>query len=124
MPTADVVVVGSGGDGEYGTFTSRSFDLSNLASEGVTGLEVYKTGGHDPSGGIGATINIKTLRPLMAVRRRRSASRQCTTPAWKPATKSRRKSPGCFSWANDGENFGVSLFGSYQKRDSASVGAS
>ncbi len=44
MPTADVVVVGSGGDGEYGTFTSRSFDFSNLASEGVTGLEVYKTG--------------------------------------------------------------------------------
>ena len=44
MPTADVVVVGSRWDGEYGTFTSRSFDFSNLASEGVTGLEVYKTG--------------------------------------------------------------------------------
>jgi outer membrane receptor for ferrienterochelin and colicin len=43
MPTADVSVVGSGGDGEYGTFTSRSFDFSNLASEGVTALEVYKT---------------------------------------------------------------------------------
>jgi TonB-dependent receptor len=63
MPTADVVVVGSGGDGEYGTFTSRSFDFSNLASEGVTGLEVYKTGrASQPSGGIGATINVKTLR--------------------------------------------------------------
>src|SRR5688572_12308463 len=36
MPTADVVVVGSGGDGEYGTFTSRAFDMSNLASEGVS----------------------------------------------------------------------------------------
>ena len=31
---------------------------------------------------------------------------------------------GLFSWANDGENFGVSLFGSYQKRESAAVGAS
>src|SRR5687767_2787572 len=32
MPTADVVVVGSGGDGDFGTFTSRAFDMSNLAS--------------------------------------------------------------------------------------------
>ena len=30
---------------------------------------------------------------------------------------------GLYSWANDAENFGVSLFGSYQQRDSASVGA-
>ena len=45
--------------------TSRSFDFSTLASEGVSGLEVYKTGNAAaPSGGIGATINIKTIRPL------------------------------------------------------------
>ncbi len=74
MPTADVVVVGSGGDGEYGSFTSRAFDMSNLASEGVSGIEVYKTGrAAVPSGGIGATINIKTLRPLDAPPRLRSA---------------------------------------------------
>jgi hypothetical protein len=30
---------------------------------------------------------------------------------------------GLYSWANDAENFGVSLFGSFQQRDSASVGA-
>jgi hypothetical protein len=30
---------------------------------------------------------------------------------------------GLFSWANDAETFGVSLFGSFQQRDSASVGA-
>src|SRR5262245_63787478 len=63
MPTADVVVVGSGGDGEYQTFTSRSFDMSNLASEGVAGLEVHKTGrASTPSGGIGATIRSEERR--------------------------------------------------------------
>src|SRR5215510_10504393 len=45
--------------------TSRSFDFANLASEGVSGLEVWKTGNAAaPSGGIGATINIKTIQPL------------------------------------------------------------
>src|SRR6186997_1315574 len=45
--------------------TSRSFDFATLASEGVSGLEVYKTGNASaPSGGMGATINIKTIRPL------------------------------------------------------------
>ena len=44
---------------------SRAFDFANLASEAVAALEVYKTGrASTPSGGIGATINIKTARPL------------------------------------------------------------
>jgi len=44
---------------------SRSFDFSNLASEAVSELEVYKTVHADmPTGGIGATLNIKTVRPL------------------------------------------------------------
>ncbi|PBN42389.1 TonB-dependent receptor [Sphingobium sp. D43FB] len=44
---------------------SRSFDFANLASEGVAGVEVYKSGRATlPTGGIGSTINIKTPRPL------------------------------------------------------------
>jgi len=44
---------------------SRSFDFADLASEGVAGVEVYKTGRADvPSGGIGSSINIKTPKPL------------------------------------------------------------
>ena len=44
---------------------SRSFDFADLASEGVAGVEVYKTGSADvPSGGIGSSINIKTPKPL------------------------------------------------------------
>ena len=46
-------------------YTSRSFDFGNLASEGVAAVEVYKTGQADvPTGGIGATLNIRTTRPL------------------------------------------------------------
>ena len=45
--------------------SSRSFDFANLASEGIAGLEVYKTGKAPvPSGGIGSVININTTRPL------------------------------------------------------------
>ena len=44
---------------------SRSFDFANLASEGISAVEVYKTGRASvPSGGIGSTINIRTPRPL------------------------------------------------------------
>lgn len=44
---------------------SRSFDFGDLASEGVAGVQVYKTGRADvPSGGVGSTINISTPKPL------------------------------------------------------------
>src|SRR5690625_5931406 len=52
---------------------SRSFDFSNLASEGVQAVEVYKTSRADiPSGGMGATINIVTPKPLEMGSRARS----------------------------------------------------
>jgi len=44
---------------------TRSYDLANLSSEGVSALEVYKTARADlPSGGLGATVNIITTKPL------------------------------------------------------------
>jgi len=47
--------------------TSRSFDFGDIASEGIAGVQVYKTGRADiPSGGVGSTINISTPRPLEA----------------------------------------------------------
>jgi len=46
---------------------SRSFDFGNLAAEGISGVQVYKTGRADvPTGGIGSLINISTTRPLDA----------------------------------------------------------
>ena len=50
-----------------GTGNTRSYSLENLASEGVSALEVYKTArAENPSGGLGATVNIVTTRPLDA----------------------------------------------------------
>jgi len=48
-----------------GTGFTRSFNLENLSSEGVSALEVYKTArAENPSGGLGATVNIVTAKPL------------------------------------------------------------
>ena len=58
MPTSSL------GDGASPPST-RSFDFANLASEGVAGVEVYKSGRASlPTGGIGSVINIKLPRPL------------------------------------------------------------
>ncbi len=58
MPTSSL------GDGASPP-SSRSFDFANLASEGVSAVEVYKTGRATvASGGIGSSINIRTPRPL------------------------------------------------------------
>jgi TonB-dependent receptor len=58
MPTSSL------GDGASPP-SSRSFDFANLASEGISAVEVYKTGRASvPSGGIGSAINIRTPRPL------------------------------------------------------------
>jgi len=44
---------------------TRAFNFAYLASEAVSELQVYKTVRADiPTGGIGATINVKTARPL------------------------------------------------------------
>jgi TonB-dependent receptor len=43
----------------------RSFDFSNVASQAISAVEVYKSSiATVPSGGIGSTINVKTTRPL------------------------------------------------------------
>lgn len=48
-----------------GTGNTRSFNLENLSSEGVSTLELYKSSRTDvPSGGMGATVNILTSKPL------------------------------------------------------------
>ncbi len=50
-----------------GTGFSRSFNFENLSSEGVSALEVYKTARADiPTGGLGATVNIVTNKPLQS----------------------------------------------------------
>ena len=48
-----------------GTGYSRSYNLENLSSEGVSALQVQKTArASTPSGGLGAAVNIVTTKPL------------------------------------------------------------
>ena len=106
--------------------TSRSFDFANLASEGVAGVEVYKSGRADlQSGGMGALINIITPRPLKnpglkavvgakAVYDDSSVMEDDLTP----------EVSGLFSNTFADDTIGVALTGSYQERNSGDRNAS
>ncbi|WP_375286741.1 TonB-dependent receptor [Sphingomonas sp.] len=116
--------------GDFARGTSRSFDFQNLASEGVSALEVYKTGrAAIPSGGIGASINIVTRKPLDARESGLSGSMGAkalydTTVEQTESQKKNRVLPelsGLISWSDPDQRFGVSVFGSYQRRDSTSA---
>lgn len=108
-----------------GDNSSRAFDMDNIASEGVRGVEVYKTGkAHVVSGGIGATINLKTMRPLdepgfkMSVGAKALADQ--TNRIGDDVTP---EVSGLFSWSDDDGRFGAALSLSRQERDSAASGA-
>ncbi|MFP5391038.1 MAG: TonB-dependent receptor [Gammaproteobacteria bacterium] len=48
-----------------GDLNGRAFDFANLASEAISQIQVYKSSrAETPTGGIGATINVMTARPL------------------------------------------------------------
>ena len=48
-----------------GDLNGRAFDFANLASEAISQIQVYKTSRADtPTGGVGATLNVMTARPL------------------------------------------------------------
>lgn len=117
MPTASTAN-GGGGD-------SRAFDFANIASEGISGVEVYKTGKASiTTGGIGATINVKTARPLdnpgLVASVGAKAVMDTTNRAGDDVTP---EMSGLFSWSNDSSTFGVGLSLSHQERDSGATGA-
>lgn len=105
---------------------SRAFDFANLASEAVAGIEVYKTSrANTPTGGIGATINIKTARPLD------NPGLHTSFGAKGVIDQSARNLPdrlqgsditpevsGIYSDTFGDDKFGVSLTASYQERNS------
>jgi TonB-dependent receptor len=121
VPTAEVNVYGnrdnySGGQG-------RNFDFSNIAADAVSGLEVYKTGQAIlPSGGIGATINVKTRRPLDTQGLQASISAKAVADTSNEEGDSVTPDiSGLFSFTNDSETFGIGVFGAYSKRDSGAA---
>jgi TonB-dependent receptor len=121
MPAADAFGGGNSGDGGVAG-QSRAFNFANLSSESISAIEVYKTGKADiATGGIGATLNVKTARPfdndepvvnvgLKAVNDTTNRTGDDFTP----------EVSGIFSYVDDDKTWGVGLSASYQKRDSGS----
>jgi TonB-dependent receptor len=131
LATSNVAVVGGDQNSDGAQGTSRSFDFSNLASEGVRTLEVYKTGrAAIPSGGIGATINVVTRRPLDGKESGFSGSigakavyDTSVNGCLDCGSKVTPEVSGVVNWTDPSDMFGVALFGSYQKRNFTSIAA-
>ncbi|MCW3837698.1 TonB-dependent receptor [Sphingomonas canadensis] len=126
MATSFVNAVGGDQSVDFSRATSRSFDFNNLASEGVSRLEVYKTGrAAIPSGGIGAAINIVTQRPLDVSGEglRGSVGAKALYDLSNSDFKVDPEFSGVATWTDESNTFGISLFGAYQKRDSAAASA-
>ena len=102
---------------------SRSFDFGNLASEGVSAVEVYKTSRADVSpGGMGATINIVTPKPLESAPKASVGVKG----VWDKSSEDPELTPevsGIYSNSFAEGKFGVSLTGSYQERKGGSASA-
>ncbi len=111
MPTSTL------GDGASAP-ASRSFDFANLASEGVSAVEVYKTGRASvPSGGIGSSINIRTPRPLDKPGMRGSiAARGVLDTSQNGKNEILPEVSGIFSTTFADDRIGIMVNGVYQRR--------
>jgi TonB-dependent receptor len=103
---------------------SRSFDFANLASEAVAAIEVHKTSSADrPTGGLGATINIRTTRPLDAPGRKAEFGVKAVTdrsiqnlPEKFKGSSYTPEVSGIYSNTFADNTFGVAITASYQDR--------
>lgn len=105
--------------------SDRSFDFSNLAAEGVSGVEVRKTfDSTKSSGGIGAVVNIKTARPMdkpgLAASVGVKGIMDSTNVTGSDITP---EVSGVFSNTFADDTFGVLISGSFQGRDARAVSA-
>ncbi len=96
---------------------SRSFDFANLASEGVAGVQVYKSGRASlPTGGIGSVINILTPRPLDRPGLQGSIAAKGVLDHTFEGTKITPEVSGIISKTFADDRIGILVTGSYQKR--------
>lgn len=125
MPAATTYGAGSGADGTTRGGNTRAFDFANLASESISGVEVYKTGkANIATGGIGATLNILTAKPLDSDGFVASAGvkgvHDTTNRTGDDITP---ELSTILSYANDDATMGISISASHQERDSGYTGA-
>jgi len=122
IPGADAFSNGEVTIGGVGAGT-RSFNFAQLAAEAISGVEVYKTGRADmPTGGIGATVNVKTARPFdndgLVMNVGAKGVYDESSPFDNEVTP---ELSGIFSYANDDKTWGVGLNASYQERHGGSA---
>lgn len=110
--------IGEGG----GVDSTRSFDMSNIASESVNGVQVYKTGKASvPTGGIGATVNLSTAKPFDHEGFKASVGGKLLSDQSNDiGADITPELSGFASWSN--ETFGASLSLTHQERTSGRSG--
>jgi len=104
---------------------SRAFDFANLASDAVKSVAVYKTGkANIATGGIGATINIVTGKPLdnPGLHASFGAKAQMDTTN-RVGSDITPELSGLLSWTDEEETLGASITFNSQKRDNSASGA-
>lgn len=102
-----------------GTGNTRSYNLENLASDGISAIEVYKTArAENPSGGLGATVNIITAKPLQSPGLRYSVSAKgIYDSSNEEGDDITPELSAIFSNTFADEKFGVAISVSHQQRD-------
>lgn len=105
--------------------STRSWDFANIASEGISAVNVYKTfSAAKPSGGIGSTIDLKTAKPFdkpgLVASFGVKAMMDTTNEKGDDVTP---EISGIFSNTFVDDTIGVGVFFSRQERDSRTSGA-
>ncbi len=122
MPTSVISADNGGANG------SRAFDFANLSSDSIAALEVFKTSrASAPTGGIGATINVRTTRPLdmkgttasVGLKLNHDDSNSRLPSSFKGDSLTPEVS-GLYSTTLADGTIGIAISGSYSKRDSGS----
>ncbi len=109
-----------------GDLNGRAFDFANLASEAISQIQVYKTSrAETPTGGIGATLNVMTARPLdrpgfqssIGAKMVYDTSNNHLPGDVKASTSLTPEFSGLVSNTFGDGKFGIAVSGSYQERN-------
>jgi TonB-dependent receptor len=122
MPTGIISNETGGANG------SRAFDFANLSSDSISALEVFKTSrASSPTGGIGATVNIRTARPLDLKERVASIGAKLNydgsnarLPDYMQGSSTTPELSGIYSETFADGTVGIAISGTYSKRNSGS----